>query len=230
VRRRDDVIVLTETSAGAGTLLLHEGLEERGYAVIATPPANDRGVLIASRLPVRERICATFDVTLPWRIAAIRLTTEPSVTVLGIYVPSRDRSPAKVARKQKLILSFLKSLAGLPPKTRRNLVIAGDYNVVSRRHVPPRRSFFPYEYEMHETLEELGFVSSHEIVRKRKHPHSWIGRTGEGYLYDYIHVGEALQSRLHLCRYVDDTRARRLSDHLAVAASWRLDAASSPAG
>jgi exodeoxyribonuclease-3 len=222
------VIVLTETSAGAGTLLLREGLLDNGYAVIATPPTNDRGVLIASRLPVRARICASFDVTLPWRVAAIRLATVPSVTVLGIYVPSRDRSTAKVARKQKFIRSFLKSLAGLPPRTLNNLVIAGDYNVVSRRHVPPRRGFFAYEYEMHETLEELGFVSSHEIIGKRKHPHSWIGRTGDGYLYDYIHVGKALQNRLHLCRYVNDTRARRLSDHLAVAASWRLDAATTP--
>jgi len=161
---------------------------------------------------------------LPWRIAAVRLAIEPSVTVLGIYVPSRDRSPAKVARKQKFIRSFLQSLAGLPPRTRRSLVIAGDYNVVSRRHMPPRPGFFPYEYEMHETLEELGFVSSHEIISRRKHPHSWIGRTGDGYLYDYIHVGEALQDRLDLCRYVDVTRARRLSDHLAVAASWRLGA------
>jgi exodeoxyribonuclease III len=216
------VIILSETSAGAGTVLLHEGLEERGYTVIATPPNEDRGVLLASRQAVRGRMCASLEVTLPWRVAAVRLATAPSITVLGIYVPSRDRSSAKIARKERFIRSFLESLARLPPRTRRHLVIAGDYNVVSRRHVPPRRGFFQYEYEMHETLEDLGFVSSHELIKNRSHPHTWIGRTGDGYLYDYVHLGEALHDRLELCRYVEATRARGLSDHLAVEVRWRL--------
>lgn len=224
VRRQDDVIVLTETSAGAGTLLLEEGLRERGYEVVATRPEKDRGVLIATRIQVRSRLCSEFDVTLPWRIASVRLATAPSLVVLGVYVPSRDRSKAKIARKKRFIRSFLCSVQALPREVRRHLVIAGDFNVVSRDHMPPRRNYFPYEYELHEALADLGLLSTHELLKPREHPHTWIGRTGDGYLYDYFHVGEALRDRVEICRYIDDTRSLGLSDHRAVVVRWRVAA------
>lgn len=223
-RRDEDLIILTETSSGPGTELLSAGLVERGYEVIATPPDNDRGVLIASRLPVRMRLCAKLDVTLPWRAAGVVLNTCPSLAVVGVYVPSRDRSPAKIKRKKEFISSFLRGLEGLPTKVRKHLLIAGDYNVISRRHEPPRKGYFSYEYAMHEALERLGFASGHELGHIGQHPYSWVGRTGDGYLYDYVHLSGALHSRLDACHYVQDTRQRRLSDHAAVAFSCWLDA------
>jgi exodeoxyribonuclease-3 len=216
--------VLTETSPGAGTELLAEGLGRRGYEIVGTPTSNDRGVLIATRVPVRKRLCPALTVTLPWRAAGVVLDTSPSLAVVGVYVPSRDRSPEKISRKEAFIESFLRALEGLPTRTRDHLLIAGDYNVISRRHVPPRKGYFSYEYAMHEALERLGFVAGHELGPARAHPYSWIGRTGDGYLYDYVHVGGALQSRLQACRYLHGTRQRRLSDHAAVAFSCRLDA------
>jgi exodeoxyribonuclease III len=221
-RRGEDVIVLTETSRGPGTELLSAGLAERGYEIVTTPPNDDRGVLIASRLPVRTRLCATLDVSLPWRVAAIVLDTSPSLAVVGVYVPSRDRSPAKIARKEEFIRSFVRGLESLPTRLRQHLLIAGDYNVISRRHDPPRKGYFSYEYAMHEALERLGFASGHELGRGGRQPYSWVGRTGDGYLYDYVHVGGALHSRLETCRYVQDTRHRRLSDHAAVAFACSL--------
>jgi exodeoxyribonuclease-3 len=199
------------------------GLGARGYEIVATPATNDRGVVIATRHPVRRRLCRSLSVTLPWRAAGIVLDTSPSLAIVGVYVPSRDRSPAKIARKEAFISSFLRALEGLPTRTREHLLIAGDYNVISRRHDPPRSGYFSYEYAMHEALERLGFVAGHELRRAREHPYSWIGRTGDGYLYDYVHVGGALRSRLEACRYLHGTRQRRLSDHAAVAFSCRLD-------
>jgi exodeoxyribonuclease-3 len=222
-RRDDDLIVLTETSPGPGTELLSLGLAKRGYEIIATPASNDRGVLIASRLPVRRRLCAELAVTLPWRAAGIVLDTSPSLAVVGVYVPSRDRTPTKIARKEGFIRSFLNALETLPSRLRENLLIAGDYNVISRRHNPPRRGYFSFEYAMHESLERLGFAAGHELGHRGPHPYSWVGRTGDGYLYDYVHLGGALHSRLGFCEYVHDTRQRRLSDHAAVAFSFCLD-------
>lgn len=223
-RRDDDVIVLTETSRGPGTELLSAGLTARGYEVIATPPDNDRGVLIASRVRVRARLCARLDVTLPWRAAGVVLDTQPRLAVVGVYVPSRDRSPAKIARKKAFIRSFVKGLEGLPSTVREHLLIAGDYNVVSRRHHPPRKGYFSYEYAMHEELERLGFTAGHELDPTPRHPYSWVGRTGDGYLYDYVHLSDALHARLDACRYVQETRRRRLSDHAAVTFSCWVDA------
>ena len=163
------------------------------------------------------------DVSLPWRAVGIVLDTSPSLAVVGVYVPSRDRSPGKITRKREFIDSFLRGLESLPLETRNHLVIAGDYNVISRRHDPPRKGYFSYEYAMHETLDRLGFAGGHELGERGQHPYSWIGRTGDGYLYDYVHVGGALHSRLGGCDYVHDTREQRLSDHAAVAFSCCLD-------
>lgn len=223
--RNDDLIILTETSCGPGTDFLATKLAKRGYDVIATPPDNDRGVLIASTLPVRTRICSQLDVTLPWRAVGVVLDTRPSLAVIGVYVPSRDRSPRKIARKQEFISSFIRGVEGLSTDVREHLLIAGDYNVISRRHDPPRKGYFPYEYAMHDSLERLGFASAHELHHQVGHPYSWIGRTGDGYLYDYVHLSDALHGRLDGCHYVHDTREQRLSDHAAVTFSCCLDSA-----
>jgi exodeoxyribonuclease-3 len=172
---------------------------------------------------VRRRLCAELDVTLPWRAAGAVLDTSPPLAVVGVYVPSRDRSPAKIARKEGFIKSFLKALETLPSALLENLLIAGDYNVISRRHDPPRRGYFSFEYAMHEGLERLGFAAGHELANTGGHPYSWVGRTGDGYLYDYVHLGGGLHSRLDACKYVQDTREHRLSDHAAIAFSCWLD-------
>ena len=221
--RDDHVVVLTETSCGAGTTILATGLNQRGYQIVATPPSNDRGVLIATKIPVRRRICHKLEVTLPWRAAGVLLNSSPQLVVVGVYVPSRDRSPAKIARKEKFIGSFVNALAGLPAGLREHLLVAGDYNVVSRRHVPARRGYFSYEYAMHDALEDLGLAAAHELQDNEVHPYSWIGHTGDGYLYDYIHIGGALQSRIDGCEYLHTTRENRLSDHAAVAFTCRVD-------
>ncbi len=222
--RRDDVIVLTETSAGLGTRLLMLALEDSGYAVHGTPSAGarDRGVVVATRIPVRESLDKHLDVTLPWRAVGLVLDTDEPIALLGVYVPSRDRSPVKVERKRAFIQSLLHSVAALPEALRARLLLLGDYNVVSRAHQPRLPGFFAYEYAMHDELERIGFAAGHELCGHAAQPHSWIGRTGTGYLYDYVHAGAALHHHLTGCEYLDDPRTLRLSDHAAVAAQIRL--------
>lgn len=221
-RRREDVLVLTETSAGAGSALIAKRLEEAGYTVVWTQPEGDRGAMLATRLHVRERFCDDLEVTLPWRIAGVRLAADPAVAIVGIYVPSRERSERNVAKKRSFIRSLLEGLQQVPPAIRGGLVLGGDYNAVSRRHVPAHPGFIDCEYELHEELERLGFIAAHELALLRRHPYSWVGRTGHGYLYDYFHLGPALHDRLRRCRYLDGTRRSGISDHSAVsiALAW----------
>jgi exodeoxyribonuclease III len=220
-RRGDDLIVLSETSAGPGSELLREGLERASYAVSFGPEAGERGVMIASRLPFAGDI-EEISVSLPCRARGVVLNTTPKLTVVGVYVPSRDRSPEKVARKERFMASLLESVRALPPTLRESLILTGDYNAVARHHIPNLPGFFPYEYEFHEALSELGLSAAHELRPYGAHPHSWIGRTGIGYLYDYAHLGATLAPRLRRCQYLQGPRRQRLSDHAALALRLEL--------
>lgn len=221
--RSDDVIVLTETTEGTGTALLAHGLRARGYNVHHVPTARERGVLVASRLEITRDLSDDLAVTLPCRASALLLGTGPtSLALVGVYVPSRDRSDAKVARKQAFIASLLRGLRALPAAQRHRLVLAGDYNAVARRHDPPLPGFFAWEYGLHDELERIGLRPAHELRGRGRHPHSWIGRTGLGYLYDYVHVGTSLHRGIERCDYLHGPRQRRLSDHAAVAVRLAL--------
>jgi exodeoxyribonuclease-3 len=222
-RRGDQVIVLSETSAGAGTELIRAGLEADGYATFGNVEGRERGVMIASRLPL-ARPLQVKSVSVPTRAHGVLLDTSPQLAVLGVYVPSRDRSPEKVARKERFMRSLIDAIEALPHGTRGRLLLLGDYNAVARDHVPALPGFFPYEYEFHERLRELGLAPAHELrPYGRDQPHSWIGRTGLGYLYDYAHLGEEVGGRLVSCRYLHGPRDQRLSDHAALAVRVELD-------
>lgn len=222
--RDDQVVVLTETSGGPGTRLLVDGLADLGYVVreMLPPGMRDRGVLVATRVPVHQVFRARISVTLPWRAVGMVLATEPRVATLGVYVPSRDRSPVKIARKQDFIESLVRSVENLPGSLRSRLLVMGDYNVVTRGHEPGLPGFFEYEYGLHESLERFGFVSAHELHAHAVQPHSWIGRTGTGYLYDYVHIGRSLHDQVAHCAYRHEPRELRLSDHAAVEVRLRL--------
>lgn len=215
-------MVLTETNGGIGTRALSEGLSARGYESHLTPTGQDRGVIVASRVPVVRTLTELTDVTLPWRVSGLLLDTNPRVAVVGVYVPSRDRSEAKIARKQEFITSLLEAIERLPEQIRHQLILVGDYNVISRSHRPSYRGFFSYEYEMHDQLARLGFVAAHAVRPRRVQPYSWIGRTGNGYLYDYVHVGQGLHQSVERCMYLHGSRLTGLSDHAAVAVRLKI--------
>jgi exodeoxyribonuclease-3 len=153
------------------------------------------------------------------------LDTSPAVAVLGMYVPSRDRSADKTEKKQAFVASLLAALDELPERLRDRLVVGGDNNVIARTHQPLHPGFLPFEFGLLEALEAHGLVDAHERCSPGAQPYSWIGRTGDGYRYDYFHVGQALAERIMACAYLHETREQRLTDHAAVALELGLDAA-----
>jgi exodeoxyribonuclease-3 len=221
--RPEGVFILTETSAGDGTAYLLDRFRRAGYAVVHTADASgDRGTAIASRVRVAESLTQSFGgVTIPGRVAATVLDTEPAVAVLGVYVPSRDRSADKTEKKQGFVASLLRALDELPAEQRDRLVLGGDYNVVARSHRPLRAGFLPFEFGLLETLEAHGLVDAHERCSPGEQAHSWIGRTG--YRYDYFHVGRDLAERITGCAYLHETREQRLTDHAAVELRLAVD-------
>ncbi|MEU8200222.1 hypothetical protein [Streptosporangium sp. NPDC049046] len=144
------------------------------------------------------------------------LDTQPRTWFLAVYVPSRDRGQTKTVRKQTFIASLLEALEALPAEQHDHLVIGGDYNVIAADHDPLHPGFLPFEFAMLATLEARGFLDAHSHCSPGVHAYSWIGRTGDGYRYDYFHVGPTLAGLVRSCTYLHETRQEKLTDHAAV--------------
>jgi hypothetical protein len=143
---------------------------------------------------------------------------------LGMYVPSRDRSEAKTERKRRFINSLIEACDSLPAGLASHLVIGGDYNVIARTHRPLHPGFLPFEFGLIENLQARGLADAFEAISPEVQAYSWIGRTGDGYRYDYLHVGPALYGLIGACDHLQETRRRKLSDHAAHTLSLRAAA------
>ena len=86
--------------------------------------------------------------------------------------------------------------------------------------------FLPFEFDLLDELERHGFVDAHARSAPGVQAHSWIGRTGDGYRYDYFHVGRELAGSMAGCEYLHQTRLQRLTDHAAVTLELEVAAVS----
>ena len=223
--RPEEVLVITETSAGPGTSWLLDRFRDAGYAVIKTPDADgERGSAVVSRVRLGMDLTTEFaGVSVPCRVSAAVLVTEPAITMIGVYVPSRDRSVDKTERKQRFIRTLVAAFDKLPPEFREHLVLGGDYNVIGKTHKPLHPGFLPFEFGLLEGLRERGLVDAYEHIARGEQAYSWIGRTGDGYRYDYLHVGSGLAGVIGACSYLHETRQLGLTDHAAVTLTLHAD-------
>lgn len=229
--RPEDVLVLTETKATAGSLYLAEAFTAAGYAVTFPDHApGELGVMIVSKLAIKpDPPGATMDY-LPARAAAVLVdTTDGPLRVVGAYVPSRDATVEKTERKKTWIQRFGHTLDATDSEV--SLLLLGDLNVLEPTHQPEHRGqFAPFEYAFYTSLTER-----HNLVDlfRHLHPdrveHSWARRPELGYRYDHAHGSRALAERLTSCEYVHETReagpdGSRLTDHSGLAVRLSLTA------
>ncbi|MDG4793074.1 endonuclease/exonuclease/phosphatase family protein [Micromonospora sp. WMMD1082] len=221
--RPEHVLLLTETSNGDGTAYLLDHFRRAGCHVHHPTLDKDRGAALISRMPVTIRPDIAARLSIPGRAVAATIHTNPAVTVLGIYVPSSDRAPAKVERKRAFLASLTDTLNHLPADERAHLVLGGDYNVITRDHQPPYPGvWLPFEYALFDALTAVGLTDAHHHLTPGIPHHSWYGRAGNGYRFDYLHVGTALRDRLHSGSYLQEPRDQRLTDHAAVTLTLNL--------
>ncbi|KXK62132.1 hypothetical protein AWW66_09845 [Micromonospora rosaria] len=221
--RPEQILLLTETSGGDGSTYLLDQFRHAGYQILRTPLPGDRGAAMISRVPVTARPDITAGLSIPGRAVAATTHTEPQVTVLGVYVPSSDRANDKVERKRAFVDSLVTVIGALPVGERAHLVLGGDYNVISRDHQPPYPGvWLPFEYALFDALNAAGLTDAHQHLAPGVQQHSWFGRAGNGYRYDYLHVGTGLLDQLRAGEYLQEPRERRLSDHAAVTLGLEL--------
>lgn len=207
-----DLLVLTETRARPGTEQLLATLEGAGYESVAPVPpiAGERGVAVLGRVPIGATVPPP-SVDLPHRLLDVEAA---GMRVLAAYVPSRDASRAKIDRKRRFLEQLVEAVE-LAAGTDR-LVLIGDLNVISRDHEPRYSVFRPWEYDVFDRLAALGLVDVFAELHRGVQAHSWIGRTGNGYRYDYVFASRDLMRSVRGCEYLHEPRERGLSDHAAL--------------
>ncbi|GGS59382.1 endonuclease/exonuclease/phosphatase family protein [Actinokineospora fastidiosa] len=227
--RGEEVLVLTETKATAGSRLLAASFTAAGYSVTFPDHApGELGVMIVSRLRARLDPIGTALDYLPARAAGIVVDTlEGPVRVIGAYVPSRDASLVKTERKKTWIEGFHTALDATGDDT--PVLLLGDLNVLEPDHRPAHRGqFASFEYAFYTDLTRRhGLVDLFRHLHPDRVEHSWARRPDLGYRYDHAHGSPALTAHLTGCHYLHTTRENtpegdRLTDHSGLAVHLHL--------
>lgn len=226
--RDEDIFVLTETKNSEGcaeieeyfmpqqlTIFNFNSSNQEYYVHFPKSQTNDLGVMIVSKFPIvnvrehfeRESIYYSRIVDVDIKIE------EELVRVIGLYVPSRDISERKVTRKKEFIEKVEEILKA---EKLSKCIVLGDFNILDRNHVPHYSNFYEWEYEFYDTLINLGLIDSFRYFHPKEEEYSWVGRTGNGYRYDYLFVTEDLLKVAEDCRFVHETRMNGMTDHSGV--------------
>ncbi len=218
--RHEEVLVLTETSSGPGTTHILNHFRDQGCVVAANEfTGSERGVAIISRLETSSDVSRQFlEVSIPGRIAALRVEDKGvPFGIVGLYVPSRDQRVEKIVKKKLFLETLLRAIDSISTDALSRTIVCGDYNVIGRMHVPKYRQFLPFEYDFLDALQQRGFTDAFVHTNPGVHAYSWVGRTGDGYRYDYFHVGESLLKQVSSSSFHHDTRAAEgFTDHSAL--------------
>jgi exodeoxyribonuclease-3 len=209
-----DVVVLTETRANAGTEWLLQRFGEAGYRVtFSTPSPAERGVAVLRRIGLDEAMPPS-HADASHRLVVDRFGEPSPLTLIAAYVPSRDASAAKIARKRRFLVQLDHALGS--PSSATRTILMGDLNLVGRDHLPRYPAFRSWEYTALEGIAVHGLVDVFAELHPGVQAHSWIGRTGHGYRYDYAFVSRDLLGSVGCCEYLHEPREQGLSDHAGV--------------
>lgn len=225
--RPEDVFVLTETKNSKGCAYIEEFFLQYGYDLFSfesltnynvnfpKSQTGDLGVMIISKYPIKvvTNLFEQDSIYFSRQTEVLIWVKETVLSVVGLYVPSRDRSPEKVERKRKFINScqeFLNEVEGV------KRIIMGDLNVLDREHIPHYKTFYEWEYNFYDEFLKSGYVDVYKHCNPKIQDYSWVGRTNDGYRYDYCFVSEDLREGILNCEFLHETRINKLTDHSAI--------------
>lgn len=130
-----------------------------------------------------------------------------------LYVPSRDQSNEKIIRKRNFLEQ---SLINIGEINNVPTIVCGDFNILDRNHIPHYSVFKEWEYKFYDDLINMGFIDVYRYCYPQINEYSWVGRTGDGYRYDYCFTSKSLSNRIIDCKFIHETRDSRLTDHSAL--------------
>ncbi|MGL5260644.1 MAG: endonuclease/exonuclease/phosphatase family protein [Lachnospiraceae bacterium] len=221
--REEDVFILTETKNSVGCNYMEQyflgkmdtnSKKQKYYVSFPKSITRDLGVMIISKWPLANANFL-FDQNVEYYGRAIDIEVEHPIRklrVVGLYVPSRDRSEKKILRKKHFIEEVVDYLSENSSVID---VVCGDFNILERNHIPHYSTFFSWEYDFYDKLFKLGYCDVYRKINPRKNEYSWVGRTNKGYRYDHMFVSNKIILRNVNCSYLHETRVdeNKFTDH-----------------
>lgn len=149
------------------------------------------------------------------RLSSVEISIlDKKIEIIGVYVPSRDASEQKILRKKLFLEKLLYIFSNNNYKGER--IFCGDLNLIEPNHIPHYPFFKKWEYDFYSTLIDHNLIDAFRHIYPSKKDYSWIGRTGDGYRYDYCFVSNNLVKLLSKSYYFHTPRKNGLSDHAAI--------------
>lgn len=225
--RDEDVFVLTETKNSQGCSYIEDYFLNQSNTLfnqdfmteydVSFPRSatGDLGVMIISKCRIGETRYAFENNSIYYsrQIESSIQHKNMPLNVMGLYVPSRDRSEKKIQRKRIFIDVIMKSINIFQNSTS---IIMGDLNILDRNHFPHYSTFYKWEYDFYDDIVKSGFIDAYRHCNPTTNEYSWVGRTGDGYRYDYCFVSDGLINNVVSCSFEHETRKLKLSDHSAI--------------
>ena len=225
--RQEDIFVLTETKNSEGCLYIADYFLQFGYDLLTLntnkrynvffpeSKTGDLGVMIISKLPIKNSYSIFEEDNIYFsRFAGCDIEFYGSnIHLIGLYVPSRDRSIEKIARKKSFCVDVAKYIKNINDE--KACVICGDLNILERSHIPHYSTFFDWEYAFYDFFNKNNFIDTFKLCNPNAIEYSWVGRTNDGYRYDYCFVSKKMESNLIKSYYIHETR-KSFTDHSAI--------------
>jgi len=228
--RSEDVFVLTETKDSDGCNYLDEyftntgmtlfdlGRTPRFFSYFPKSTTGDLGVMILSKYRIIDSsTCFDADSIYYSRLLDVKIDFEGrNFGIMGLYVPSRDASQEKIARKKNFAIQYLRYLKEKVSSLDMPYIICGDLNILERNHKPKYPFFQNWEYDFYERFDHFGFADAFRLMHPCENEYSWVGRTNDGYRYDHCFISNCLSKSVLECSYVHETRKIPITDHSAM--------------
>lgn len=215
---RSDIFILTETKDSIGCSYIKDFFIQNGFFVDYKTPSDkfDYGVIIASNLKFYTSPFLSACKYLPSRISSIMINFNGiDYEIISLYIPSRDASKEKIVRKQKFVEQIISSLS-INKYSNMHRIICGDFNILEKSHIPHYTNFKQWEYKFYDDLLALGYMDCFKLKNPNTLEYSWVGRTGNGYRYDYAFCSMNLTANISNCFFIHTPRLSKLSDHSAL--------------
>jgi len=226
--RNEDIFILTETKDSDGCHYIAEyftkdecdlfsiNTKKKYYVFYPKSTTGDLGVMIISKIPI-ERGYSIYDKSHKFysRFAACDINfNQKKISIIGLYVPSRDNSIEKINRKKEFCADVANYLKNTQPI---NCIVCGDFNILDKNHVPHYSTFYDWEYRFYDFFINLQYVDGFRHCYPNLNEYSWVGRTDDGYRYDYFFVSNTLINSIKDCYFLHETRTiNKITDHSAV--------------